>query len=57
MRYLGTGATQDLKEAVKWFRLAADKGNTEAPSFLVLFSMMAVRALLKIIEKRRSGFG
>jgi clan AA aspartic protease (TIGR02281 family) len=30
----GTGVTQDLKEAVKWFRLAADKGNAEALSFL-----------------------
>jgi clan AA aspartic protease (TIGR02281 family) len=35
IRYLqGTGVTQDLKEAAKWFRLAADKGNTEALGFL-----------------------
>jgi uncharacterized protein len=35
IRYLqGKGVTQDLPEAAKWFRLAADKGNTEALSAL-----------------------
>jgi TPR repeat protein len=35
MMYLqGQGVPQDFKEAVKWFRLAADKGNTEAMGFL-----------------------
>ena len=35
VRYLqGQGVTKDFKEAVKWFRLAADKGNTEAMGFL-----------------------
>jgi TPR repeat protein len=30
----GQGVTKDFKEAMKWFRLAADKGNTEAMNFL-----------------------
>jgi clan AA aspartic protease (TIGR02281 family) len=35
IRYLqGTEVTQDFKEAVKWFRLAADKGNAKALGFL-----------------------
>jgi TPR repeat protein len=34
-KYLfGIDVTLDSKEAVKWFRLAADKGNTKAPSLL-----------------------
>src|SRR6516162_9882714 len=46
----GKGVTQDYKEAVKWFRLAAQQGNAEAQSFLsVLFSMMAVKASPKTI--------
>jgi TPR repeat protein len=32
--YLGTEVTQDFKEALKWFRLAADKGNAEALRFV-----------------------
>jgi clan AA aspartic protease (TIGR02281 family) len=30
----GQGVTQDFKEAVKWFRLAADKGNIHALGYL-----------------------
>jgi uncharacterized protein len=30
----GQGVTQDFREAVKWLRLAADRGNTEAMGFL-----------------------
>jgi clan AA aspartic protease (TIGR02281 family) len=34
MNYNGQGVTQDYKEALKWYRLAADQGNAEAQFFL-----------------------
>ncbi len=34
MYYEGQGVPQDYAEAVKWFHLAADQGDTSARSFL-----------------------
>jgi uncharacterized protein len=34
MNYNGQGVTQDYKEALKWYRLAADQGNADAQYFL-----------------------